>query len=48
MRDLAARIDSELYGGVPELAQTITAMVKDGQQYMETWPMQSTVVWHVS
>ena len=23
------------------MAQTITAMVKDGQQYMETWPMQS-------
>jgi uncharacterized membrane protein YfbV (UPF0208 family) len=22
------------------LAQTITAMVKDGQQYMQTWPMQ--------
>ena len=22
------------------MAQTITAMVKDGQQYMQTWPMQ--------
>jgi uncharacterized membrane protein YfbV (UPF0208 family) len=30
----------KLYYGVTKLAQTITAMVKDGQQYMQTWPMQ--------